>query len=106
SLWRRLQALLLEPGQDEPIYRIPYPSLLPGGGQLGPRWRDVRPMRVPCGAFGDPPGEERDLACREGMPRVGRRHVLVRIVVRNPLDEPALSGVAWDDDAGSREGSV
>ena len=63
-------------------------------------------MRVPLRAFVDPATQQVDLLVGQRVPGIGRRHVLVRIRVRDALHEHALGRVARDDDATLREGAV
>jgi hypothetical protein len=102
GLGRRRHVLLLETGEDEAIDGVP----APGGADSGQRWsprRDVRPVRLPRGAFHDPAPQRLDLRARQ--PRLAARdvrHALVVVRVRDALDQRALLRLAGHDRDGAR----
>jgi hypothetical protein len=54
-------------------------------------------MRLVLGALGDPSPQRLDLLRLERLARVGRGHVLVRVVGRDASDELAGVGIAGGD---------
>src|SRR4029079_9483965 len=84
------------------------PARLPGRDdrQLGTLWRHVSPVGIPLCPLVNPATQTIDLLWGEGMPGLSRRHSFVRIRVGDALNEKAVSGVARNDDAFLREGTV
>ena len=102
GLLRRLEALGLEPGEDEAVDRIPDPVVLPesiGRRRLRAHRRRVGPVRIPFGAFVNPAPQQLDLFGRQRVPGIGRRHPLLGIGVGDPLDQHAPGCAPGHDDA-------
>ena len=85
GLWRRLEPLTFQPREDESIDRIPHPVVLGDRWRIGTDRRRVGPMRVPVGAFVNPSSQQLDLARRQRVTRVRRRHVLLRVGIGDAL---------------------
>ena len=89
---------MLQPRKHERIDRIANPSSILHRRNGRPLRRDERPMLLVFGPFVDPLSQRLDLLRPQRFSRIGRRHVLIGIVARNPLDQLALRRFAWRDD--------
>src|SRR5439155_626266 len=80
SLGRRLEAVLLQPGEDEVVDGVADPAERLDGRGRGPLRRDERPVRLVLGALGDPALERLLLGLGQLLLRLARRHPLAGLV--------------------------
>jgi hypothetical protein len=99
GLGRGCETFGFEPGQNEPVDRIPDPALVLDGGRFRPLGRQERPMRLVLGPLGDPPLEEVFLLGRERLLQARGRHHLVSILGKDPVEHDARIGVSRNDRA-------
>jgi hypothetical protein len=95
----KLQAVLLQPAEDESIdlRELAAPGDERGRHRSG--GRDERPVRLVLRAFGDPPAERVDRVRRERLVRLERRHPQRGGRVRDARDQLALVRAARNDRA-------
>ena len=93
------EALLLEPREDEPVDRVLYPRCVIHRRRLRPlRWNE-RPVGLVLRPLPDPPQQQVFLGRRERLLHGRRRHHLVGVVGKDPVEGHARIGVARNDRA-------
>ena len=93
-----LQALALQPGQDEAVDRVPGAVGEADGRRLGTLRGFEGPVLAPRRPLVDPAGEGRHLLGRERLAGLRRRHLLLGVVGDEPSDQLAVVGLAGLDD--------
>ena len=98
GLGRGREAFLSKPCQDEMVDRIADNGARDFDRRDGrPLRRGKRPMALIFGALGDPFADGLDLRGRDGLVQLGRRHDLVGISARQPIEHLALLRMAGND---------
>src|SRR5205823_8134015 len=99
GLRRQGQPLLFEAGHDEVVNGVERRVVLAERRQRRSLGGDQRPVRLVLASLLYPARQQGDLARRQVLTNLGRRHALVRILARDPLNQFALADLARRDHA-------